>query len=244
MERIILAVQELLQNAVNQPDSLIGDIKNVIYGDPIVIQDTELPSITISPIRSDYEHRGSRYDQVMHQVEIRLIYNAKDFFGKVLENKTNFASAVWAANEILFTTVSPHGLSVGDFVFVDGNNPGEFNGSFYVTAVPTGTQFTVDKTDDPGVLVSAGFVQTRCMNKVFALEDAIKKFATVGLNGVSDPTSIAGVIQKNMFLPFQGVNMVKLSRIIGVDYDDLTKQRPFPSYEIVMTLSATEIADR
>jgi hypothetical protein len=39
-----------------------------------------LPAIAIQPISTDYVQRGSRYDQKEHTIEIRLVYNQKDYY--------------------------------------------------------------------------------------------------------------------------------------------------------------------
>ena len=80
MDKIILAIQQLLNTAVAVISSPIGDIKRVFYGDPVIIPESDLPSLAIQRIWTEYIQRGSRYDQKVHTVEIRLIYNAKDYF--------------------------------------------------------------------------------------------------------------------------------------------------------------------
>lgn len=78
MEFAIQSLQELLKNAVlqNWPLSII---KKVFYGDPVLINESSLPAITISPSSSDYVQAGSRYDEKTHNIEIRIVYNMKSF---------------------------------------------------------------------------------------------------------------------------------------------------------------------
>ena len=71
-------MQELFNNAVLQTGKL-SDIKKVFYGDPVLINESSLPAITISPSSSDYSLRGSRYDEKTHNIEVRIVYNMKSF---------------------------------------------------------------------------------------------------------------------------------------------------------------------
>ena len=80
MDKIILAIQQLLETAVAVTSSPIENIKRVFYGDPKTIASDDLPALAIQPIGTEYIQRGSRYDEKNHTVEVRLVYNAKDFF--------------------------------------------------------------------------------------------------------------------------------------------------------------------
>jgi len=78
----ITAIQEILKAAVANVASPLYWIKKVYFGDPVLIPESSLPAVTISPKSDNYVRRWSRYDQKEHSIEIRLIYNQKDFFGK------------------------------------------------------------------------------------------------------------------------------------------------------------------
>jgi len=80
MDEIIQAIQQLLKAATLTPNTNLYGIKAVLYGDPRKIPATSLPAITVSPVRTDTLLRGSQYDQESHTIEIRLVYNARDFY--------------------------------------------------------------------------------------------------------------------------------------------------------------------
>ena len=80
MKNVILAIKELLEASVADNDSPLSDIKKVFFGDPMIIPESDLPAIAIQPVSTDYVMRGSRYDQKQHTVEIRLVYNQKQYF--------------------------------------------------------------------------------------------------------------------------------------------------------------------
>jgi hypothetical protein len=54
-------------------------VKSVYWGDPVKIPESDLPAFVVMPISSDYTRRGSRYDQKLHTVEIRLVYNMRSY---------------------------------------------------------------------------------------------------------------------------------------------------------------------
>lgn len=80
MKNVILAIKELLEASVADSNSPLHNIKKVFFGDPMVIPESDLPAIAIQPVSTDYVMRGSRYDQKQHTVEVRLVYNQKQYF--------------------------------------------------------------------------------------------------------------------------------------------------------------------
>ena len=76
MDKILNAIQSILVAA-----ALTG-VKDVIYGDPQSIPEGSFPAITIMPVSTEYEKRGNQYDQKVHTIRVKLIYNAKDIVGK------------------------------------------------------------------------------------------------------------------------------------------------------------------
>ncbi len=80
MDRIIEALQKLLV-----AESITG-VKKVIYGDPYKLPESDMPCITISPVDTDYISRGNQYDEKKHTISIKLVYNAKQIFGKTFDN--------------------------------------------------------------------------------------------------------------------------------------------------------------
>lgn len=75
------ALQEMLKDASLNVSSPLFWIKKVYFGDPVLIPASSLPALTISPKEDIFDRRGSRYDQKNHKIEIRLVYNQRDFFG-------------------------------------------------------------------------------------------------------------------------------------------------------------------
>ncbi len=104
MDKIMKAIQELLKATVANSSSPLNDVKKVFYWDPQVIPESDLPALTIAPVSSDYDPRGSRYDEKTHEIEIRLVYNAKSVFGVDSEDKLTsqeeiIAKMEWTANQ-------------------------------------------------------------------------------------------------------------------------------------------------
>lgn len=64
-----------------------------------------------------------------------------------------------SAGTISATTGSPHSFNIGDTVVMTGNAPPEYNGTFVVSAVPSGTDFEVPTGDSPGVSTTLGNVE-------------------------------------------------------------------------------------
>lgn len=77
MNKILNAIQDLIVD--NKPSG----VKDVIKGDPQKIPESSMPAITIHPVITDYIKRGTRYDEKVHTVQIRLVYNAKEIVGKI-----------------------------------------------------------------------------------------------------------------------------------------------------------------
>ena len=92
MEQSIIAIKQLLATSVSKNTSPLSDIRKVFFGDPMTIPESDLPALAIQPISTDYTMRGSRYDEKLQNIEIRLVYNAKAYFGQsALENDNVFA---------------------------------------------------------------------------------------------------------------------------------------------------------
>lgn len=87
MNLIIQAIQQLLKNAVSQIDLPLSDIKKIYYGDPIIIPQSSLPCITIQPTSTNYIQRWSQYDMKQHNIDIKLIYNAKSYFAETIDSE-------------------------------------------------------------------------------------------------------------------------------------------------------------
>ncbi len=87
-------------------------------------------------------------------------------------------------------------------------------------------------------------------NKVFLVEDAIEKaerFTSASAQANSDNT-LAGVIEKNICLPYTDGNgdtviVSELAKVETINYT-LEQRRAFPSFEIVLTMSAITVGNR
>ncbi len=247
MNTVILAIKQLLETAKEAAGSPLADIRRVYYGDPVTVHENILPVIFVQPIRSDYVKRGTRYDQKEHTVELRLVYNAKSFFGEKNASSIDLSSSVWGAGEIVFSTVTDHGLAVGDAVVVSESTPGEYNGTYNVIGVGSNTDFTVTKTTDPSAIVVNGRATPATIDKIYGVADGIRK-TELSTNQETVANSICGVIQKNDKLPYNNgtaiINAAAHSTVNGVDYAFQANQRPFPAVEVVTTVTATTIANR
>lgn len=82
MKRVVQALQEIILASVNTEDSPLASIKNVIFGEPVDMNKSSLPAICITGTRTTYNLRGSRYDEKVKIVEIKIIYNTEEFFAK------------------------------------------------------------------------------------------------------------------------------------------------------------------
>ena len=80
MKNAITAIQQIFKNVVSNASSPLYGVKKVFFGDPVNIPETDLPALAIQPISTNYNQRGSRYDQKNYSIEIRLIYNQRQYF--------------------------------------------------------------------------------------------------------------------------------------------------------------------
>ena len=80
MNRVMDALKELYDTAVAVSGWPLADINSVYYWDPMQIPESSLPALAIQPIGTEYNDRGSKYDEKICIVEIRLIYNQKSFY--------------------------------------------------------------------------------------------------------------------------------------------------------------------
>lgn len=105
-------------------------------------------------------------------------------------SSVNISSAFYTAGgspTFTFNTATPHSLSNGDYVEVDGVSPGSYNGFYQVNVVDSDT-FTVDAVVNPGVYVSGGTVTKGDAYKTgfIDLDINISKFASGQSTGSSE----------------------------------------------------------
>jgi hypothetical protein len=87
----MLAIQQILRNESLIIGSRLSDVKKIFFGDPRKIQDFNLPAIVIQPVRTTVNQRGSKYDTIVCNVAIKLVYNQKDFVREGTDLETVFA---------------------------------------------------------------------------------------------------------------------------------------------------------
>ena len=79
VQQIVEALVQLLRNTIAQTDTPLKDVKAVYWGDPVKIPLSSMPALIVHPVSSEYFRRGTRYDQKLHSVEIRLVYNISQY---------------------------------------------------------------------------------------------------------------------------------------------------------------------
>ena len=77
MDTTITLLKTLLQT------KLQGKIKSFYVGDPILIPDSALPCISISPNSTSTDIADNQRDIHTHKIDISLIVDARQFFGKM-----------------------------------------------------------------------------------------------------------------------------------------------------------------
>lgn len=246
MQKVVSAIKWLLDASVADNSSPIHDIKKVFFGDPLVIPENDLPAIAIQPVNTEFTMRGSRYDQKTHTIEVRLVYNQKQYFGKNLGDWKTITAASFSSGSINFTATG-HGLSQGDSVVVSGVVPDAYNGTFLVTSVPDVDHFVVAKITDPWTYIAWWSVQKATTDKVFAIEDAIKKVEEMNSDHSTADLSVCGTIQSNPSLPYSDgantLNAAEIAQVKSVNYS-FSENRWFPTFEVVTTIEAKVIWDR
>lgn len=245
MEKVISAIQQLIQWISIDSNSPLFWTKKVFFGDPIKIPESDLPAVTIQPISTNYTKRGSRYDMKEHNIQIRVVYNANTYMGSNLWAKITVDSASRASWETTFNAVW-HGLSVWSTVQIDWTNQ-SFVWSFKVTQIVNANSFKVAMINNPWAYAWGCTIQSSDETKVFAIQDAIRKTEWLWNNHETSGLSICWVIQKNPYLPlttwWQTVNTSENSSVTSVDYTFWT-QRWFPTFETVVNVDVTLIGDR
>jgi len=106
MQKVVSAIKQLLEASVADDQSPLYGIKRVFFGDPMIIPESDLPALAIQPMSTDFALRGSRVDQKTHTVEIRLIYNQKDYFGANLSVSKTITAANFSSSSIEFTATA------------------------------------------------------------------------------------------------------------------------------------------
>lgn len=249
MDKVLLAIQQLLEISVGTSWSPLAAVKRVFFGDPITIPISSMPALIVRPKSTEIDPRGSRYDSKKYNIEICLVYNQATYYGSYKWTSVNIATATWIGGVATFNTQTNHNLIAWDDVTIEWNNPSTFNTTVKVLSAPDLDTITVTMTADPGTLVAGGKIRKEDVTKVYAVEAAIQQAEwrdSLPSQSIADNT-IAGVIQNNPSLPYisSGVSYptVAFASVRAVDYV-FSNTRGFPAYEIIVTLDATAVWDR
>lgn len=247
MDKIIAAIKQLLEAAQLVSWSKLANIKRVYYGDPITVPISSLPALIVRPRSSTFVLRWSRYDEKQEALEIVLVYNQSQYYNSFKGTPINVSNAVWAAWTVTMTTATAHGLELGGDITIADIDPTWYNGTYKVASIIDPTNFTYVKNTDPGTFVSWGTVRGDNVEKVFAVENAVLQVWATDNNQSTQEGTICGTIQKNTTLPYtvngNTIQTAALAKVESVDYTFSTT-RGFPTYEVIVWVSARVIADR
>lgn len=247
------AVKQLLETAIVATGSPLAEIKQVSLGDPINIPEVLLPAITITPVQEAYTQRGTRYDQKDCTIDLKIIFNQKSYYNTNPNAYKTISGAVYdhSTETVEFTTLTAHGLALGNSVKVTGITPDDFNGVYLVVAIDTATQFTVSRAYDTtptyvsgGTAIKGGDDEVAIIVK--SMRMAGKPDATNSQKTAEN--TVCGVIQRNVCLPYNDgtgtKNTAVLATVNTVLYELKSGQRGFPTFEVTIRMTATLIADR
>lgn len=246
MQKAIAALKQLLENTVANPLSPLHDVKQVFFGDPVLIPEDNLPALIIQPTTTQYTMRGSRYDMKQHSLIVSLVYNQKMYFDKNVWAAKPITGAVFSAWAITFTCVG-HGLFAGKTVHIEKMKPEAYNGTFTVSSVVDANTFTVQKISNPWAVTVLGEAKSTSNDKVFAVEDAILKVEKQGEYHETAALSVCGTIQQHSTLPFTDAegtkNAAELAKVVSVEYA-FNQERGFPTFEVKTTVEVICVGDR
>lgn len=108
MDRLIEGIIYNLKQSKAGTSSPLSDITRLYFGDPKIIPERLFPVICVMPMSTEYESFGTEYDKKRSSVQIRLIYNQKNFFNNNIETAKTITNAVWSGGYVTFTSAS-HG---------------------------------------------------------------------------------------------------------------------------------------
>ncbi|MCX7898482.1 MAG: hypothetical protein N2444_00065 [Methylocystis sp.] len=113
----------------------------------------------LAPIPSTLQKMGCLVSQggtALSKFQFAFLTQLSDL-GLILATPAAISGITWLSGVATVTAAAPHGLTVGQTVWVDiqGAAPAAYNGS-YLATVTTSTQFTFVKPSNPGALVTAG----------------------------------------------------------------------------------------
>lgn len=249
MEKVITALKRLLEDAIATPGSALSDIKKVYFWDPQQIPESCQPAITIQPITTENLDRGPGAIEKNFTVEMRLVYNQKQYYGKDQGSVVTPTAAVYDADfQEIQVSKTAHGLVVGDAIVLQAS-PSIFSGTHSVYEVLDLDTFTVKKTNAGAELtqnLSGVTYKTVNTENIFAVADAIRKIEWVD-QATFEPLedTIAWIVMTNPTLITPGATLcpVEYSKVESVEYWFSTN-RWFPTYEVVVRIKGKRVKRR
>lgn len=247
MDKVMFALQQLIKTSVDVSWSPLEGVKRVYFWDPTTNSLSSTPAIVIRPVRSNYTLRWSRYDQKECTIQVILIYNQLDYFDNFKWPSVVVSSASWSWGVATITSATPHWLSVGQDVQISEIDPNGYNGTYHVLSVIDPNNFTYTKPVDPWTYVSWGTLYWSNIEIVYAVKQAIERVEVTDANQHTLENTICWIIQQNSTLPYNNWVTVKktceLAKVISVDYT-FSMARGYPTFEVVVTMTAQVIWDR
>lgn len=108
MNKVIEAITQILEAAVANASSPLyyhassspTGVRSVYFGDPIQIPESNHPALVVHPVSTDYVKRGSRYDQKVITVEVKLVDNVKHYLATTPSDSQRVSSVERFGNMI------------------------------------------------------------------------------------------------------------------------------------------------
>lgn len=242
MDKVLAAIQQLLETAKAQSGSPLANIERVYLGDPKTIASSDQPALIVTPVSSDYIARWTVYDQKNFIVNVILVVDTKLFFGSQAGTPIAISAGSWLAGVATITAVW-NTYEIGDDITIYGVDPDGYNGTFKVTGV-SGDDFTIDLPVDPTTYVIGWFARKDDVQKVFAVADIVKTVEQTWAGTLqTDTDSICGVIQSNPRLPYNWVDTCAYCNVQGVTYQ-FSSDRGSNTYETIIGVLVQQIANR
>ena len=98
MDTIIEALRSLFTTAIAwaATTDFLSHVNSVFYWKPAKIEQSLMPVIWISPVNTVYEHKWTILDKKYHEVDITLIFHAKDYYNLTeWDDKKLYAVEAW-----------------------------------------------------------------------------------------------------------------------------------------------------